>query len=311
MPSNDTPSAAAAAERLSKLVVPTAGLGTRFLPATKAVPKELLPVVDRPALEYVIEEAVATGLHDVLLVTGKGKRAVEDHFDVAEELERALEAKGDHERLAMVRRSSEMATVHSVRQGVPRGLGHAVLCAAEHVGDEPFVVSLPDVLLDGGADLLLRMAAVRARHGGSVVAVYEVPGDEVEKYGVAAVDPVAGEDTDVVRVTDLVEKPARADAPSNLALLGRYLLDPAVFEVLRKTEPGRGGEIQLTDAIQELAASGVGGPVHAVVFRDRVFDTGDKLEYLKAVVRLAARRDDLGPAFTSWLHEFVAGRDGS
>ena len=297
--------------RVAKLVVPTAGLGTRFLPATKAVPKELLPVVDRPALEYVVEEAAGAGIHDVLLVTGRTKRAVEDHFDVAEELERSLAAKGDDERLALVRRPTEMATVHAVRQGVPRGLGHAVLCAADHVGDEPFFVALPDMLIDDGATLLTAMADVRARHGGSVIALYEVPDEEVERYGVAAVAPVDGEQPDVVRVTGLVEKPPRAEAPSNLAILGRYLLDPAVFDLLRKTAPGRGDEIQLTDAIQELVTSGVGGPVHAVVFRDRVYDTGDKLEYLKAVVRFTTRRDDLGPAFTAWLNDFVAGRDGT
>ena len=310
MASNDTTAGGPADRPLTKLVVPTAGLGTRFLPATKAVPKELLPVVDRPALEYVVEEAVAAGLDDVLFVTGRAKRAVEDHFDVAPELERALSAKGDDARLALVRRAAEMATVHAVRQGEPRGLGHAVLCAAEHVGDSPFVVSLPDVLLDHGDALLRRMTEVRAAHGGSVIALYEVPADDVEKYGVAAVEP-AGDDPDVVRVTALVEKPPRAEAPSNLAVLGRYLLDPAVFALLRETKPGKGGEIQLTDAIQELAVTGVAGPVHAVVFRDRVFDTGDKLEYLKAVVRLTTRHDDLGPAFSAWLRDFVDGRDGS
>jgi len=296
------------------VVIPTAGRGTRFLPATKVVPKELLPVVDRPALEYVVEEAAAAGLTDLLLVTAVGKEAVERHFTAVPELEAALAAKGDADGLAAVRRPTELASVHSVIQDAPLGLGHAVLCAAEHVGAHPFLVSLPDMLLDGGTALVEQMLAVRARYGGSVIGLYEVPADEIEKYGCAAVEPTDVDD--VVRVTALVEKPPPGEAPSNYAILGRYLLDPAVFDVLRRTQPGRGGEIQLTDAIEELvraeaAGTGTAGPVHAVVFRDRVFDTGDKLEYMKVVVRLAARRDDLGPDFRSWLGEFVAGRDGS
>jgi UTP--glucose-1-phosphate uridylyltransferase len=284
-------------------VIPAAGLGTRFLPATKATPKEMLPVVDKPAIEYVVEEAVAVGLTDVLMITGRNKRPLEDHFDRAYELEEKLAAKGDEEALSRVRASRDLATMHYVRQGDPRGLGHAVLCAAEHVGDQPFAVLLGDDLIDPRDPLLDPMLAIRARHGGSVVALMEVPPDQVGLYGCAAVQPT--DEPDVFRVTDLVEKPAPEVAPSNLAVIGRYVLEPAVFEVLRRTEPGRGGEIQLTDALRALAVGDGGGPVHAVVFRGRRYDTGDRQEYLRTIVRLACERDDLGPDFRSWLVDFV------
>ena len=297
--------------RVTKAVIPAAGLGTRFLPATKATPKEMLPVVDKPAIQYVVEEAVAAGLTDVLLVTGRGKRPLEDHFDRAYELEQTLEAKGDLDRLARVRKSSELADVHYVRQGDPRGLGHAVLCAQPHVGDSPFAVLLGDDLIDERDPLLTRMLEVQGGVGGSVVALMEVPRESISLYGCAAAEPT-GED-DVVRVRDLVEKPAPGEAPSNLAILGRYLLSPRIFEVLAKTQPGRGGEIQLTDALKVLAGASPdeGGPVHGVVFSGRRYDTGDRLDYLKAVVRLASEREDLGPDFRAWLREFTAGSDAT
>ena len=298
--------------RISKAVIPAAGLGTRFLPATKATPKEMLPVVDKPAIQYVVEEAVLAGLDDVLMVTGRNKRPLEDHFDRNYELESALEKKGDAQRLAKVQQSSDLATMHYVRQGDPRGLGHAVLCAAPHVGQEPFAVLLGDDLIDPRDPLLQRMIEVQARHGGSVVALMEVAPEQIHLYGCAA---VAGtEDGDVVKVTGLVEKPEPADAPSNYAIIGRYVLDPGIFDVLRKTEPGRGGEIQLTDALQQLAqthasadaaAGTVGGPVHGVVFQGRRYDTGDRGDYLRAIVRLACEREDLGPDFRSWLRSYV------
>ena len=288
--------------RVTKAVIPAAGLGTRFLPATKATPKELLPVVDKPAIQYVVEEAARAGLTDVLLISGRGKRAVEDHFDAAPELEAALEEKGDTARLALVRASSTLAEVHSVRQGAPRGLGHAVLCAAAHVGDEPFAVLLGDDLIDERDPLLETMIKVQAERGGSVVALMEVPREQVAMYGCAA---VGGEpDGDVVRVTGLVEKPDPAEAPSNLAIIGRYVLSPGIFDELRQTEPGRGNEIQLTDAMQRLLAH---EPMHGVVFRGRRYDTGDRADYLKAVVRLAVEREDIGPGFLAWLREFVSG----
>ncbi|MEU2021919.1 UTP--glucose-1-phosphate uridylyltransferase GalU [Streptomyces sp. NPDC016469] len=290
--------------RISKAVIPAAGLGTRFLPATKATPKEMLPVVDKPAIQYVVEEAVAAGLHDVLMITGRNKRPLEDHFDRNYELEGALTRKGDADRLRKVRESTDLATMHYVRQGDPRGLGHAVLCAAPHVGDEPFAVLLGDDLIDPRDPLLSRMTEVQEREGGSVIALMEVPPAMIHQYGCAAVEPTA--EADVVRVTGLVEKPEPADAPSNLAVIGRYVLDPAVFEILRRTEPGRGNEIQLTDALQLLAEDEkAGGPVHGVVFKGRRYDTGDRSDYLRAIVRLACEREDLGPEFRSWLRRYV------
>ncbi|QLI99940.1 UTP--glucose-1-phosphate uridylyltransferase GalU [Streptomyces sp. NEAU-sy36] len=291
--------------RISKAVIPAAGLGTRFLPATKATPKEMLPVVDKPAIQYVVEEAVSAGLDDVLMITGRNKRPLEDHFDRNYELESALEKKGDEERLAKVRQSSDLATMHYVRQGDPKGLGHAVLCAAPHVGREPFAVLLGDDLIDPRDPLLRRMIDTQERHGGSVVALMEVAPEQIHLYGCAAVE-ATGEDG-VVRVTGLVEKPDAADAPSNYAIIGRYVLDPHVFDILRTTEPGRGGEIQLTDALQQLADDEkVGGPVHGVVFQGRRYDTGDRGDYLRAIVRLACEREDLGPDFRAWLRSYVA-----
>lgn len=290
--------------RISKAVIPAAGLGTRFLPATKATPKEMLPVVDKPAIQYVVEEAVTAGLSDVLMVTGRNKRPLEDHFDRNYELEQVLRDKGDSAKLSKVQESRDLATMHYVRQGDPKGLGHAVLCAAPHVGEQPFAVLLGDDLIDPRDPLLERMIEVREQHGGSVVALLEVDPASIHLYGCAAVEGT--DDDDVVRVSDLVEKPPADEAPSNLAVIGRYLLDPAVFEVLRKTEPGRGGEIQLTDALQTLAAEpSLGGPVHGVVFRGRRYDTGDRGDYLRAIVRLACEREDLGPDFRDWLRGFV------
>ena len=290
--------------RISKAVIPAAGLGTRFLPATKATPKEMLPVVDKPAIQYVVEEAVAAGLSDVLMITGRNKRPLEDHFDRNYELESALTRKGDAERLSKVQESSDLATMHYVRQGDPRGLGHAVLCAAPHVGDQPFAVLLGDDLIDPRDPLLARMVEIQERVGGSVVALMEVDPSQIHMYGCAAVE--ATDDSDVVRVTGLVEKPDPAEAPSNLAVIGRYVLDPAVFDILRQTEPGRGGEIQLTDALQLLAEDEkIGGPVHGVVFKGRRYDTGDRGDYLRAIVRLACEREDLGPDFRTWLRSYV------
>ncbi|MEU5420389.1 UTP--glucose-1-phosphate uridylyltransferase GalU [Streptomyces sp. NPDC001407] len=290
--------------RISKAVIPAAGLGTRFLPATKATPKEMLPVVDKPAIQYVVEEAVLAGLSDVLMITGRNKRPLEDHFDRNYELEEALRRKGDESRLARVQESSDLATMHYVRQGDPRGLGHAVLCAAPHVGNEPFAVLLGDDLIDARDPLLSRMVDIQRKHGGSVIALMEVDPSQVHLYGCAAVKPTDVQD--VVEITGLVEKPEPAEAPSNYAVIGRYVLDPAVFDVLRETEPGRGGEIQLTDALQALAAEpGLGGPVHGVVFKGRRYDTGDRGDYLRAIVRLACEREDLGPDFRAWLRRYV------
>ena len=290
---------------VTKAVIPAAGLGTRFLPATKATPKEMLPVVDKPAIQYVVEEAVAAGLDDVLLITGRSKRSIEDHFDRAYELEEALAAKEEYERLSQVRESSELAAVHYVRQGDPRGLGHAVLCADRHVGDEPFAVLLGDDLIDSRDQLLTRMIEVRKQYGGSVVALMEVDPEQVSQYGCAAITPTA--EQDVVTVTDLVEKPVPGSAPSNWILIGRYVCDPAVFAVLRQTPPGRGGEIQLTDALLTLArtSAGEGGGVHGVLFHGRRYDTGNKLDYLRTLVRFACERSDLAEEIVPWLRKYV------
>ncbi|SNS68786.1 UDP-glucose pyrophosphorylase [Geodermatophilus saharensis] len=285
-----------------KAVIPVAGMGTRFLPATKAVPKELLPVVDRPALQYIVEEAARAGLAEVLMVTGRNKAAIEDFFDRTPELETALEKKGDAGRLAAVQESTDVAQVHFVRQGEARGLGHAVLQAAAFVGEEPFAVLLGDDLIDARDHLLEQMLAVQAQHGGSVIALLDVGRENIDKYGAVAVEP--GATGDVVAITGLVEKPPVDEAPSSLAVIGRYVLSPEVFGVLRETAPGRGGEIQLTDALATLVERG--HPLHGVVFAGRRYDTGDKLDYLKAVIRLASEREDLGPALRSWLTEFVA-----
>jgi UTP--glucose-1-phosphate uridylyltransferase len=275
------------------------------------VPKELLPVVDRPALQYIVEEAARAGLGEVLMVTGRNKGTIEDYFDRTPELETALEAKGDHGRLASVHESTDVAQVFFVRQGEAKGLGHAVLQAAAFVGDEAFAVLLGDDLIDARDHLLEQMLAVQAEHGGAVIALLDVGAENISKYGAVAVEDVvsggaAGDD--VFRVTGLVEKPPADQAPSSLAIIGRYVLPPEVFEAIRQTPPGRGGEIQLTDALLRLVEDGV--PVHGVVFSGRRYDTGDKLDYLKAVVRLAVEREDLGPSFAPWLREFAADLDG-
>ena len=290
---------------ISKAVIPAAGLGTRFLPATKATPKEMLPVVDKPAIQYVVEEAVAAGLRDVLMVTGRNKRALEDHFDRNAELEDLLEKSGRQDLLAAIRHSSDLANMHYVRQGDPRGLGDAVLTAADHVGNESFAVLLGDDLIDSRDPILPRMIEVHERFGGSVIALMEVPSSEISRYGAAAISLT--DENDVVRVNDLVEKPSAAEAPSNFAVLGRYLLAPEIFEALRATKPGRGGEVQLTDAIQVLSKRDTsGGPVHGVIFSGRRYDTGEKLSYLQSVVRMACEQSDLAPEFTEWLKHYVA-----
>ena len=293
------------AKHVRKAVIPAAGLGTRFLPATKAMPKEMLPVVDKPAIQYVVQEAVSAGLTDVLMITGRNKRALEDHFDRVPVTEQLLEAKGDTDRLAAVQHATDLGEIHYVRQGDPKGLGHAVLRAKTHVGNEPFAVLLGDDLIDERDALLTTMIDVQERTGGSVIALIEVPRDKISSYGCADMTVVEGEN--YVRINQLVEKPPVDEAPSNLAVIGRYVLHPAVFEVLENTPPGRGDEIQLTDALQTLAnMEGEGGGVYGVVFDGRRYDTGDKLSYLKAVVTLACENEELGEDLREWLGEFTA-----
>ncbi|GAA3285755.1 UTP--glucose-1-phosphate uridylyltransferase GalU [Nesterenkonia halobia] len=297
--------------QIRKAVIPAAGLGTRFLPATKAMPKEMLPVVDEPAIQYVVDEASEAGLDDILMVTGRSKRALENHFDRVPDLEAVLEAKGDQKKLDLVRRATGLGDLHYIRQGEAKGLGHAVLCAKRHVGSEPFAVLLGDDLIDARDELLTTMLETQERLGGSVIAVMEVPREDISAYGVVTPAESGGDAAGdgVVPVSGLVEKPAADEAPSNLAVIGRYVLHPAIFEQLEQTPPGRGDEIQLTDALQEMAAKPAeqGGGVHAVVFRGRRYDTGDKLSYIKAVVTLAVDREDLGTDLRSWLKDFAAG----
>ncbi|MBC7725070.1 MAG: UTP--glucose-1-phosphate uridylyltransferase GalU [Burkholderiaceae bacterium] len=293
---------------ITKAVIPAAGLGTRFLPATKAMPKEMLPVVDKPAIQYVVEEAVASGLHDVLMITGRNKNALENHFDRVGELEATLERKGDTDRLKKVNASTELADMHYVRQGDPKGLGHAVLRAKMHVGREPFAVLLGDDIIDPRDPLLTRMIQEAGKRNASVVALLEVDPSVAHMYGVATIEPT--ETADVVRITGLVEKPAPGTAPSNYAIIGRYVLRPEVFDVLEKTPPGKGGEIQLTDALEKMAgAPEWTGGVYGVVFRGRRYDTGDRLDYIKAIVQLAVEREDLGPDLRPWLKEFASNLD--
>ena len=272
------------------------------------MPKEMLPVVDKPAIKYVVEEAVAAGIHDVLMITGRNKYALANHFDRMTELEAILEKKGDHERLHKVNHSTTLADIHYVRQGDPLGLGHAVLRAKMHVGNEPFAVLLGDDIIDARDPLLTRMLTEQGKRNASIVALMEVDPSQIHMYGAAAVEQT--DDPDVVRVTGLVEKPSAADAPSNLAIIGRYVLRPEVFGVLEHTQPGKGNEIQLTDALQEMAGTPEAtGGVYGVIFRGRRYDTGDRLDYIKAIVQLAIDREDLGPELRPWLRDFVATLD--
>jgi UTP--glucose-1-phosphate uridylyltransferase len=293
---------------ITKAVIPAAGLGTRFLPATKAMPKEMLPVVDKPAIQYVVEEAVAAGLTDVLMITGRNKSALENHFDRVGELESTLLRKGDIERLRKVNYATDLAEVHYLRQGDPLGLGHAVLRAKMHVGEEPFAVLLGDDIIDERDVLLSRMIEEQGIRNATIVALLEVDPKLTHLYGIATVE--ATETDDVVRITGLVEKPSTQDAKSNYAIIGRYVLRPEIFGILEHTPAGKGGEIQLTDALQTLATNpDIAGGVYGVVFRGRRYDTGDRLDYIKAIVQLAVDRDDLGPDLRPWLKAFAATLD--
>lgn len=289
--------------QVRKAVIPAAGLGTRFLPATKAQPKEMLPVVDRPAIQYVVEEAVRAGIDDILIITGRGKRSLEDHFDRSIELEVALEASGKTDQLSEVRGLAALADIHYVRQGEALGLGHAVSVARKHVGDEPFVVMLGDDIMDDRSTVLEDMIAVHGRNGASVVAFKSFPSEEISSYGCA--DPEPTDEAGLVRLRGIVEKPRPEDAPSDLAVMGRYLFTSSIFDALDRTKPGVGGEIQLTDAIAILLAD---EPVYGFVFEDGRFDIGKKLDYLRATVELALDRDDLGPEFAEFLADVVRRR---
>ncbi|KRT75420.1 MAG: UTP-glucose-1-phosphate uridylyltransferase, UTP--glucose-1-phosphate uridylyltransferase [Candidatus Rokubacteria bacterium CSP1-6] len=281
--------------RVRKAVFPAAGLGTRFLPATKAQPKEMLPLVDKPMIQYVVEEAVASGLTEIIIVTGRGKRAIEDHFDAAFELEYYLQDRGKLEELAEIKTISELASVSYVRQREPLGLGHAILCARPLVGEEPFGVFLGDDLIVAPNPCMRQLLGVFERYGGPVVAVERVPGDQISRYGVIRPKPLEGK---VYEVLDLVEKPAAREAPSDLAIIGRYVLTPDLFPVLAETRPDARGEIQLTDALRTLRRTRA---LYAVEFEGKRYDTGDKLGFLKATVEFALARPDLAEPFRAYL----------
>lgn len=288
-----------------KAVIPAAGLGTRFLPATKATPKEMIPVVDKPGIQYVVEEAVRAGITDILIVTGRSKKTIEDHFDRSPELESALERSGKQVLAQQMRAIADMADIHFVRQQEPRGLGHAVGMARAHIGEEPFAVLLPDDIMAVSNPILSDMVAAYGRHGASVIALREVSDEEVSLYGAVAFDPVVGEER-LLRLRGMVEKPAREDAPSHLGIMGRYVLSPEIFECIAKVTPGAGGEIQLTDAMAMLLGSHA---IFGLPFADGRFDTGNKLGWLKATVELALEHPEVGAEFRTALME-ICRREG-
>jgi UTP--glucose-1-phosphate uridylyltransferase len=282
--------------KVRKGVFPAAGLGTRFLPATKAQPKEMLPLVDKPTIQYVVEEAVASGLSEIIIVTGRGKRAIEDHFDAAFELEYYLNDRGKVDELAQIKTISELASVCYVRQKEPLGLGHAILCAHSLVGDEPFGVFLGDDIIGSAQTPCMRqLLDVFERYDGPVIAVERVPRERIQQYGVIAGRPLGG---NVYEITELIEKPRPEEAPSDLAIIGRYVLTPDVFGILSETAPDRRGEIQLTDGLRRLRAR---RPMYAVAFEGKRYDTGDKLGFLKATVEFALARPDLADEFRAYL----------
>lgn len=283
-----------------KAVIPAAGLGTRFLPATKNSPKEMLPLVDKPAIQYVIEEAVASGITDILVITGRGKRAIEDHFDRNLELEVLLEKKGDTKTLEEMRRVADMADIHYVRQKETRGLGHAILCARKHIGDEPFAVLLGDDVVFSDVPCTQQLMDRYRRHNASIVAVERVPPERIEAYGVCKVGRES--EPNLFPVEDMVEKPRRADAPSDLGILGRYVLTPEIFDALEETPPGRNNEIQLTDGLQRLLGKQT---VFAYAFEGKRYDLGDKLEWLKTNIEVALMRDEFRKPLTDFMREIV------
>ena len=289
-------------QKIRKAVIPAAGYGTRFLPATKATPKEMLPIVDKPTIQYIVEEAVASGIEDILIISGHGKRAIEDHFDSAPALEAELQRKGKTDLLKMVQETADI-NIHYIRQRYMRGLGDAILCARSFMGDEPFAVLLgDDVVYNPARPALRQLMDIYESTGGSVLGCQNVPDAKVSSYGI-----VAGTKTDnarLMRVSEMVEKPALSEAPSHMAVLGRYIIKPQVFDILAQTKPGKGNEIQLTDALKVLAAEDA---VYAYDFEGQRYDLGDKLGFLKATVEFALRRKDLGEPFKAYLKD-IAGR---
>lgn len=285
--------------KIRKAIIPAAGLGTRFLPATKAMPKEMLPIVDKPTIQYIVEEAVASGIEDIIIVTGKGKRAIEDHFDASFELEYNLNEKGKYQLLEEVRKSSEMADIHYIRQKEPKGLGHAIWCARKFIGDEPFAVLLGDDIVESEVPCLKQMIDVYSEHQASIVGVQPVSWDEVSRYGI--VDPVAVRDR-VYEAKQLVEKPQVGQAPSNLAIMGRYILTPAIFDILDNQRIGVNGEIQLTDAISRLGET---ERVLAYHFEGTRHDVGEKLGFIKTSIHYALENPELRDELIKYMSELV------
>ncbi|WP_353894453.1 UTP--glucose-1-phosphate uridylyltransferase GalU [Proteinivorax hydrogeniformans] len=291
--------------RVRKAVIPAAGLGTRFLPATKAQPKEMLPIVDKPTLQYVIEEAVNSGIEEILIITGRNKTSIEDHFDKSIELELELEKKGKDELLEQVRQISDMVTIHYIRQKEPKGLGHAIHCAKSFVGNEPFAVMLGDDIVENGKPCLEQMMEMYDEYKTTILGVQEIPKQDVDKYGIVKGNHIEG---GVYKVKDLVEKPAAEDAPSNIAIMGRYIINPEIFDILENTKPGKGNEIQLTDALKELATKEA---MYAYIFEGRRHDVGDKQGFLQATVEFALKREDLREDFLNYLVDIVKKETGN
>jgi UTP--glucose-1-phosphate uridylyltransferase len=289
--------------KVRKAIIPAAGLGTRFLPATKAQPKEMLPIVDKPTIQYIVEEAIASGIEDIIIVTGRSKRAIEDHFDKSFELESELRLKHNEELLAVVQNISNMVNIHYIRQKEPRGLGHAIYCARAFIGNEPFAVLLGDDLVVSEKPGLKQLMEVYNLTGQSVVAVCNVPMDQVDRYGVVDAKRVEGMPKGVFKIRDMVEKPDPADAPSDMAVFGRYVILPEIFNILENTAPGRGGEIQLTDALRQLLKR---RDVYARVLEGKRYDVGDKLGFLRANIEFALKREDMRDEFLKYLKDLSA-----
>ena len=287
-------------KKIRKAIIPAAGLGTRFLPATKAQPKEMLPIVDKPTIQYIIEEAVASGIEEILIITGRSKKCIEDHFDKSVELELELEKSGKEEMLKMVRDISDMVDIHFIRQKEPKGLGHAIQCAKTFVGDEPFAVLLGDDIVDAKTPCLKQLINAYDEYKTSVLGVQQVAVDDTDKYGILDVKHI--EDR-VYKVKDMVEKPNVEDAPSNIAILGRYIITPAIFDILENQEPGKGGEIQLTDALKTLACHEA---IYAYDFEGRRYDVGDKLGFLEATVDFALKKPELRDEFLKFIKSKVS-----
>ncbi|MCD9022370.1 UTP--glucose-1-phosphate uridylyltransferase GalU [Cohnella silvisoli] len=286
--------------RIRKAIIPAAGMGTRFLPATKAMPKEMLPIIDKPGIQYIVEEAVASGIEDILIVTGKGKRAIEDHFDSSYELEQSLLMKGKLDLLSEVQKPSDLIDIHYIRQKEPRGLGHAIWCARKFIGNEPFAVLLGDDIVQSDVPCLQQMMDVYDEVQSSVLAVKKVPYDEVSRYGIVDPDSVGGDGDRIIKVRGVVEKPLPDCAPSDIAIIGRYILTPAIFDILETQDVGAGGEIQLTDAIFRLMQE---QSVYAYNFQGKRYDTGEKLGYLKTIIDFALERPDLKDDIRQYLKE--------